>query len=281
MKLIHVFVVSLLLLTANKILRLQNSPYEYLVRVGNYYNSKQHGTKPFFGKWVALLEKWNLSKFVDEFDEHGWTDIKDWNEMKDYDMFMMGMKQGHIVRFKRLLKEMIENKNKNDDINFDININNDIDDDETVYAIKCVSNGYYLTTQDKVSSLSITTMTDINPNDEHDEFKQLSHWKIIKTKFGITLKNVGQNNNNILSSNSYGIVHTTSNANPNEDLSSNFKLIETNNNHVAIRSLLDGKYLDGGSSLTYIPRMTNGNFGNNPENKHSLQWTLIPINKYV
>merc|ERR1712129_395156 len=52
-------------------------------------------------KWKVILNEWDLSQYIPQFEEHGWTDILDWKTMQNGDLALMGLKNGHIARFNR------------------------------------------------------------------------------------------------------------------------------------------------------------------------------------
>lgn len=56
--------------------------------------------------WRALLDEWRLSKFVDEFEENGYDDPRDWCEMTDEELKGFGMRMGHLRKWKRLMTYM-------------------------------------------------------------------------------------------------------------------------------------------------------------------------------
>ena len=171
-----------------------------------------------------MLEKWNLEIFINVFAEYGWTDIKDWKEITLKDMKQMGMKKGHMVRFNRLFKQYNEN-------NVNTNMN-------TVYAIRSISSGNYLTENGYQ-----VLMTDKNP-----KYDESLHFKIVETRLDFALKgNVRylKNWSDYLFGNKRPSMWKLYGDSINDDLRFNFKITQTNNGNFAIQSLFDGTYLDG------------------------------------
>jgi len=54
--------------------------------------------------WKQLLENWNLEQFIESFAKNGYDDATDWGELSDEELKELGMKTGHLARFRRRFK---------------------------------------------------------------------------------------------------------------------------------------------------------------------------------
>ena len=52
------------------------------------------------------LRNIDLETFFDEFIQNGWDDVKYWGDMSDDDLSELGLKAGHIKRFRRYIKDV-------------------------------------------------------------------------------------------------------------------------------------------------------------------------------
>lgn len=58
--------------------------------------------------FVDLLKKMNLGDFAEQFQENGWTDPLDWQDITESDLAQMGLKKGHIRRFQNRMRNGLD-----------------------------------------------------------------------------------------------------------------------------------------------------------------------------
>ena len=56
-------------------------------------------------EWKSFLIQWNLDKFSVQFEDSGWTDIRDWHQIDEDELKAMGLQKGHITRFLRNIEK--------------------------------------------------------------------------------------------------------------------------------------------------------------------------------
>eukprot|EP01083_Nonionella_stella_P318957 1168217_1 len=210
------------------------------------------------GEWRELLKEWECDEFIQNFAAYGWTAPIDWHQMESSDFTELGMKRGHIVRFKRCLKEYYAKQN----INCIKKSAADNLTTGTVYAIKSISSGYYL---DGRGGQKEPLMTNRNPKGD-----KYLNWIIIKTNIGYALKSVSSGY--FLDGRGGHKDPLMTNRDPTNDKYLNWTFEETNGDHIAIKSVSSSYYLDGRAGQS-DPLMTN----RVPMKDKFLQWTFVAM----
>ncbi len=202
---------------------------------------------------ILILAKWALSEFSAQFKKMGWTDPIDWSVMGRAELLQLGLQTGHIVRFKRCLREYKQDNDASQGLK------------GVIYAIQSVSSGKYLDGRGGESNPLITAR-----KAKGDKYL---NWNIIPTNISFALKSVSSGR--YLDGRSGAKEPLMTNRDPTNDKYLNWTFEKTNGgpSSVAIKSVSSGKYLDGRNAKHNDPVLTQ----RIPTNDKYLQWVFIPI----